>query len=224
MTNALDDRSYPKYDRITDIQTDGILSEVVNPGLYRRCIIESPPPVIVDHFVGARQRAAGYCQPVGHTWHGEVYISRALFDGVRNREGIAASVLDTYLHEAAHRLTPKDPGHGPVFLAVAMLLYLRQFGSVVGNVSLYDAQDFDATGHFQTIGEAVDWALGWANKHADTTMTAEAFSKMVSTELAAMPTRREIAKAKKRADDAAKGVTLLLVVAALILAHHLLFG
>jgi len=150
-----------------------IVAASLNAALFERCRIERPAPV---HFV-PMPRWGGWCQPEEDTRAGEVQLSDHLLGEQKTESSMLDGLLQVYLHEFAHRLTPGHT-HDPAFVAMNALLLIRagedQHGRpYLNSLSLYDAQDFDLV-RFCTIGDALDWAIEQAKQLSETDLSAEA--------------------------------------------------
>lgn len=150
-----------------------LVAEALSAELFERCRIDQPVPV---HFL-PMPRWGGMCPAIEDTRAGEVELADDLLDPQKSPRGMQDQILQVYLHEFAHRLTPGHR-HDPAFFAMNAVLFLRADKdsyqrSHLQRMDLYDLQDFDHVDHC-TMGEALDWALAQAAELSKTDLSAEA--------------------------------------------------
>lgn len=186
-----------------------LVASALDAALFERCRIGRPAPV---HFV-PMPRWGGWCHPAEDTKDGEVHLADHLLDRQKNEGSMLDRLVQVYLHEHAHRLTPAHV-HDPAFVAVDALLMIRAGDDRHGrphlnSLDLYCLQDFDQV-EFCSIGEALDWALTQANELAESDLSAEACAAEILQRFKAWkewkartPAREEEAEAAKRRTAAA---------------------
>lgn len=126
-----------------------------------------------------RKRSAnwgGFCSYLDYTEAGEVAISTQLVQRTDLSEEMhRRQILALYLHECAHRICGGEYGHGEIFSAMVLILYIRA-GSFCGrplyhSFALYDIDE----GHddLQGVPQAITWSINQANELAKSSLSAE---------------------------------------------------
>lgn len=126
-----------------------------------------------------RQRSSnwgGFCQYNEYTEAGEIAISAHLVQRTDLSEEMhSRQILALYLHECAHRVCGAKYGHGEVFSAMVLILYLRA-GSycdrpLYQSFTLYDVDEgYD---DLQGVPQAIAWSIKQANDLAESSLSAE---------------------------------------------------
>lgn len=163
---------------LTIVETDppDLLAECVNNQLFKILKMQ-PIPVLIQKMSSGRW--VGFCSSTDHTQSNEIVIAEELFDvrSARLRSRQIEEVLDTYLHECAHRLTPSH-GHDAAFLCLNMILHLRAGGRQIWQVKIYDAHQE------KYFKEAWHWAWSLATELYETDETAENCANTVMSKYA----------------------------------------
>ena len=126
-----------------------------------------------------RQHSAnwgGFCSYLDYTEAGEVAISTQLVQRTDLSEEMhRRQILALYLHECAHRVCGGEYGHGEIFSAMVLILYMRA-GSFCGrplyhSFTLYDVDE----GHddLQGVPQAITWSIKQANELAKSALSAK---------------------------------------------------
>jgi hypothetical protein len=157
-----------------DEDPPAILKTTLTSDLFERLRIHAYPAVLID-----RPRSAnwgGFCAYLDYTEAGEVAISTQLVQRTDLSEEMhRRQILVLYLHECAHRICGVEYGHGEIFSAMVLILYMRA-GSFCGrplyqSFALYDIDE----GHddLQSVPQAITWSINQANELAKSSLSAE---------------------------------------------------
>lgn len=157
-----------------DEDPPAILKTTLTYDLFERLRMHAYPAVLID-----RPRSAnwgGFCAHLNYTEAGEVAISTQLVQRTDLSEEMhRRQILALYLHECAHRVCGEEHGHGDIFAAMVLILYMRA-GSFCGrplyhSFTLYDIDDgYD---DLQGIPLAISWSIKQANELAESALSAE---------------------------------------------------
>lgn len=160
--------------QLIDENPPAILTSTLTSELFERLRMHPYPAILIN-----RQRSAnwgGFCSYLDYTEAGEVAISTQLVQRTDLSEEMhRRQILALYLHECAHRVCGGECGHGEIFSAMVLILYMRA-GSFCGrplyhSFTLYDIDE----GHdnLQGIPQAINWSIKQANELAKSALSAE---------------------------------------------------
>ncbi|MDR9848685.1 hypothetical protein [Herbaspirillum huttiense] len=160
--------------QLIDENPPSILTSTLTADLFEKLKMQQYPAILINP-----QRSVdwgGFCSYLECTEAGEVAISANLAERTDLSEEMHRRlILGLYLHECAHRVCGAQHGHGEIFSAMVLILYIRA-GSLCGrplyqSFTLYDIDE----GHddLRGVPQAITWSINQADELAKSSLSAE---------------------------------------------------